>query len=404
MDKKILFSAFVIFFTIFFHFDFLNPTFVGWLSNGLILSFLLINYSIFKGIFSGEYKCINILGIIWLSIILYSGYENQNLNYDKVAWDGVVLKSLSSMRFDHVIYYSLKFFLCILYYQYLNTIKKGSIFLDYFFKLMLVYAVISNINALFYNSVDGSGYLIGNKFYVCYVNLFVVTLYYFRKPLLEGKSKRKLKALLFVSFLIAIRTQCSTVVIGSLLMYFLIIRLNGHLRLRLYDWKTFLLGLGIFDFLFFFFTMSFIDNPIMKFIIVDLLGEDMTLTGRLGIYAALGNLLLECPLYGFGVGNAHMMTMMFGIGPNAQNGFFNYMLEVGLLGISIFLFFLFLLMKKATKHNGTYAVICFIYVMLVLSSIEVTFTTYFFAMTLLLLINNEKSVKKVVYEKYKRRL
>lgn len=396
MNKKILFSAFVIFFTIFFKFDFLNPTYVGWLSNGLILSFLLINYPIFKGIFRGEYKCINILGIIWLSIILYSGYENQNLNYDDETWDGIVLESMSSMRFDHVIYYSLKFFLCILYYQYLNTIKKGSIFLDYFFRLMLIYAAISDINALFYNSVDGSGYLIGNKFYVCYVNLFVVTLYYFRNPLLEGKSKRKLKALLFVSFLIAIRTQCSTVVIGSLLMYFFAIRLNGHLRLRLYDWKTYLLGLGIFDFLFFFFTMSFIDNPIMKFIIVDLLGEDMTLTGRLGIYAALGNLLLECPLYGFGVGNAHMMTMMFGIGPNAQNGFFNYMLEVGLLGIIVFLFFLLLLMKKATKHNGTYAVICFIYVMLVLSSIEVTFTTYFFAMTLLLLINNEKSVKSSI--------
>ena len=134
----------------------------------------------------------------------------------------------------------------------------------------------------------------------------------------------------------------------------------------------------------------------MKFIIVDLLGEDMTLTGRLDIYAALGGLLLECPLYGFGVGNAHMMTMMSGIGPNAQNGFFNYMLEVGLLGIIVFLFFLLLLMKKATKHNGTYAVICFIYVMLVLSSIEVTFTTYFFAMTLLLLINNEKSVKSSI--------
>ena len=58
---------------------------------------------------------------------------------------------------------------------------------------MLIYAAISDINALFYNSVDGSGYLIGNKFYVCYVNLFVVTLYYFRNPLLEGKSKRKLK-------------------------------------------------------------------------------------------------------------------------------------------------------------------------------------------------------------------
>ena len=108
MNKKILLSAFVIFFTIFFNFDSLNPTYVGWLSNGLILSFLLINYPIFKGIFRGEYKCINILGIIWLSIILYSGYENQNLNYDDETWDGIVLESMSSMRFDHVIYYSLK--------------------------------------------------------------------------------------------------------------------------------------------------------------------------------------------------------------------------------------------------------------------------------------------------------
>ena len=169
---------------------------------------------------------------------------------------------------------------------------------------MFMFAVVSDINAIIYQSESGSGYLVGNKFYVSYMNLFVVTLYYMLHPVPNRTQKMKLRLLLLLSFLIALKTQCSTVIIGTIILYYLIFAINDKLKGLLRNWKTYALGLVVFDILFFFFTMAFIDNPIMRYIIVDILGEDMTLTGRLDIYAALGPIIAETPLWGNGVGNA----------------------------------------------------------------------------------------------------
>ena len=393
MDKKIYFSAFAIFYTIFFRVpDLTHPVF-GWINNLLVLSFVIVNIGMFKCTFLTQYKYINICAIIWAIINIYTGYVNQDLFYDLTDWKGEIEKSYSSMRFDHVIYYVIKFLSCILYYQFLSVSNKEHTFIRYFFFFMFMFAVVSDINAIIYQSESGSGYLVGNKFYVSYINLFVVTLYYMLHPVPNRTQKMKLKLLLLLSFIIALKTQCSTVVIGTIILYYLIFAINDKWKGLLRNWKTYALGLVVFDILFFFFTMAFIDNPIMRYIIVDILGEDMTLTGRLDIYAALGPIIAESPLWGNGVGNATMITIMNGAGINAQNGLLNYLLEVGILGVSAFLFMLFLMMKNAYHHKNTYPILCFIYMMLVLSSIEVTFTPYFFGMCFLLLLNNNASIK-----------
>lgn len=392
MDRKIFFTAFVIFFTIFFKFDGLNPTILGWATNALLLIMVCINYKAFGMLFNPNNRILNLLSLTWLGIILYTGYDNQDLSYDNETWDGLILESMASMRFDHVLYYVLKLFFCVCYYQYLNKIGKGRIFIKYFFQILVVYAAISDLNALTYKSMDGSGYLIGNKFYVCYVNTFVVTLYFILHPLMENKYKKVGRILLLITFLIAIKTECSTVILGSAILYYLLFYLKDNWKPKLYDWKIYLLGLVVFDILFFFFTMSFIDNEFMRFLIVDVLGEDMTLTGRLDIYGALGALLISCPLWGYGMGNGHMVTMMNGVGANAQNGLFNLMLEIGILGVVAYLLLLFCMFKKASIYSKTYSLVCFVYMMLVLSSIEVTFTTYFFAMSLFLILDNRDHV------------
>ncbi len=386
MNGKIFFSAFVIFFETFFKLAGVDFTLLGRISNALLILFVCLNFSIYKNIFTGEYKKINLLTVIWLLIILYSGYVNQHLFYDSVSWNGELLDSMHSMRFEHVVLYVLNFFSSILYYQYLKRCNKCAVFLKYFMAIMFAYAAISNINVLI---ISDSNYLVGNKFYVCYLNLYAITLYCFYYPVFDKKKVFLFRTFILISILIAVKTECTTAILGSLLMYCFFLKLRYKFMLRLYDWKTFLYGLIFFDVIFFFFTMTFLDNPIMRFIIVDVFGEDMTLTGRLDIYAAVGGLLAECPLWGFGVNNAHMMTVMYGVGSNAQNGILNYMLEVGILGVVASFLLLFEMLKKSKENYGAYAMICFTYIMLVLSSIEITFTTYFFAMSFLLLLNNE---------------
>ena len=88
MDKKILFASFVLFYTLFFKFSLLNHTFAGWLNNGLILMFLIVNINMFKRMFDREYRILNILLLLWAILVVYSGFVNQNMSFDVEVYGG----------------------------------------------------------------------------------------------------------------------------------------------------------------------------------------------------------------------------------------------------------------------------------------------------------------------------
>lgn len=391
-EYKIIFSAFVFFYTMFFKWSTFDPTFMGWINNGLILSFIAINYPIFKKIFKPEYRTINLFVLLWGAVVIYSAYQNQNLTYDVPIWNSVTQRfdfnTRNATRYDHSYYYVIKILMSVLYFEYLNLHNKASIFIKYLLIFMTPFVIISDINGFIYQSSGIDGYLAGNKFYVCYLNIFLATIYYLQHPTLEGKSKYKMQFLLLTTFLLSLKTQCSTMVIGTIVYYYLIFYWSITKRGKLYKAKTFLTGLFICDILFFFIVTLLLQIPLIQFIVVDVLGEDLTLTGRIGMYASLGEVLSECPFYGFGLGNASLATTMYMVGDNAQNGFLNLFLEIGFLGVFLFYGILLLMMRKAKSNKTSYSLICFIYTMLILSSIEITFTTYFFAMSILFLLRN----------------
>lgn len=393
MDKKILFASFVLFYTLFFKFSLLNQTFAGWLNNGLILMFLIVNKNMFKRMFDREYRILNILLLLWAILVAYSGFVNQNMSFDVEKYGAGIVKTLYSKRADHSLYYAVKILALALYFQTIARQNKSQIFIRYFYKFMFVYVLVSNINVLTYYSPDGMGFWAGNKFYVSYLNLFVATLYPLVYPCGIRKHSIRVKFLLFMSFLIAFKTECSTAVIGSLVMAFLLFSKSQMLRNKLFNWRFFMLGLFVLDVLFFFFTMAFIENPIMQYIIVDLLGEDMTLTGRVEIYARMAEILSEIPLCGYGIGNYHLFAIMSGIGANAQNGLFNLMLEIGIIGVLLYFLIVCLLLSVGNKSQNSYPIVCLIYVMLLLSSVEVTFTATFFIMSLMLLLYDRRYQK-----------
>lgn len=391
-EYKIIFSAFVFFYTMFFKWSTFDPTFMGWINNGLILSFIAINYPIFKKIFKPEYRTINLFVLLWGAVVIYSAYQNQNLTYDVPIWNSVTQRfdfnTRNATRYDHSYYYVIKILMSVLYFEYLNLHNKASIFIKYLLIFMTPFVIISDINGFIYQSSGIDGYLAGNKFYVCYLNIFLATIYYLQHPTLEGKSKYKMQFLLLTTFLLSLKTQCSTMVIGTIVYYYLIFYWSITKRGKLYKAKTFLTGLFICDILFFFIVTLLLQIPLIQFIVVDVLGEDLTLTGRIGMYASLGEVLSECPFYGFGLGNASLATTMYMVGDNAQNGFLNLFLEIGFWGVFLFYGILLLMMRKAKSNKASYSLICFVYTMLILSSIEITFTTYFFAMSTLLLLRN----------------
>ena len=383
-DKKIIFSAFVFFYTIFFSISSFNPTIAGWIRNGLILLFPILNFDILKKqLLEKEYLKINLLFFLWGLIVIYSGFENANLSYDYISHGDK--STIFARRGDHAIYYVINIWFFVLYFEGIYSKCQYLKFLRSLFYFLSAYVIASDINAIVYNSPNGSGYLVGNKFTVCYLNLYLAIIYYLLHPLLVGRPKKCFLLLLCLNLVIALKTQCSTMVIGSVLMYLFSIVFKPNIKVKLYEVKTLILSIVFFSIIFFFFTTAIINTPIMKYIIVDVLGEDMTLTGRLGIYAGVASLLEHIPLFGYGTGNSHLITMMNEIGPNAQNGLFNLIIEIGIVGVIVYMSILIIMIKKQSSSILSYPILCFIYVMIVLSSVEITFSMTFLALAILLL-------------------
>ena len=403
---KILFSSFVFFYTMFFHWEGGDPTLLGWINNGLILAFVFLNFRSMKMLNVKDYRKINISAILLITVIVYSAYVNQETSFDKLSWNAVDqsfgITTLTAMRFDHTIYFVIKLFFFILYFEYLNRYNQEQIFFKYIYAFLFLFVLISDINGFVYESKGIDGYLVGNKFYVCYLNIFLVTIYLLKsgKTVTTKNQKMFVRIVLFITFLLSIKTKCTTMIIGTMVFYYFMFIFNKHIRFLLYKPYFYLSGLIVFDILFFLLISWILNFSIVQYVIVDVLGEDLTLTGRVGMYSRLGSVLSECPLYGFGLGNSHMTTVMYGVGDNAQNGLLNMFIEIGLLG-TIFYFIMMLLMLVHAKNNkNSYSLICFIYMMLVISSIEVTFTMYFTAMIILLILCFSKNASYDKISKY----
>lgn len=393
----------------FFEWGSLDSTLVGWIHNGLVLLFPIVNYRMLGCLISRKYKWVNILAICWGVVVLYSAYVNQDLAFDKEYWNTLTqsfdFTPIRAMRYDHAYYYVLKVIMFILYFEYLNIYGLGLKFLHYVFYFMCPYVILSDVNGFLYQSDGIYGYEVGNKFYVCYLNILLIAIYVLIWPILNKKKKLFIRILLLVTFLLSLKTKCSTMVIGTLVYYYLLFGAGKGIRNVLYKPWFYILGLFVCDILFLVLITWILQFPLVQYFIVDVLGEDLTLTGRIGIYSRVGEVLNECPLYGFGIGNAYLTTTMYGVGDNAQNGLLNLFIEIGLIGIIMYLSLLLVLIKRVARLQKSYSVLCFIYLMLVLSSIEVTFTTYFTGIVILLLLNinttiiDNKRYKHIVFNR-----
>ena len=95
-------------------------------------------------------------------------------------------------------------------------------------EVVLVLSLIHILNGFTYHSEGISGYQIGNKFYLCYSNIFLATVYLLRYPLELKNHLWYIKILLLVTFLLSIKTGCSTMIIGTLFYYMLTFVVKGE--------------------------------------------------------------------------------------------------------------------------------------------------------------------------------
>ena len=124
----------------------------------------------------------------------------------------------------------------------------------------------------------------------------------------------------------------------------------------------------------------------IQFFIVEILNEDLTLTGRLEIYDNDLEIISKKLFLGYGYGNSHDVMYDAIKAPNTQNGLLECVLNFGVLGTFILLLIIYNVFKNYDKNKNKIPLIIYIYAFSILGMVEVTINITYIAV--IALINN----------------
>lgn len=327
-----------------------------------------------------KYTFLNTIAILLSFSYAYSTYRIWNIH----TYVSLMSPYTSILEFLKII--------CVLFLvEYVEISHKRVVFLKFFLVFLGGYLVFGNIDIFSgYKGGDMDVCLIGDKFVISYLNLFWISLYVLYKYLKTGVLKlHELRVLLLLSCIVSYIVLCSTgIVVGMFMFVF------SYIPVRCYKILYRPISLSvliiILDLSFFFLYPYILNLDIVKFVVVDILGEDLTLTTRTNIWAALVYILGNEPLWGFGPGNETSVVKSLLDLTNAQNGLLHTYLGVGSVGVFFFLLLLTATIKKVKLRNQN-TLFLFLCGLVVASVVEVTLSSLFLCCSSFLLIAHTES-------------
>lgn len=391
--QKIRICSILLFSIFFFKLTYLgfSPTISGWFINGCFLLLAALLIKDIKYLFSSEYRWINIFVVAYCVISILS--VEMNVDYvnslSVVDWEGYYISGVQSSK--GVLYSSLGLVMTALFMERVSVFGRVEVMLRTLLCCMGALLVFTDIDAMQHVVINDSidGYMVGNKFTVCYLNLYFCSLYYMLHPNLRKKEMVLLTLFLLILVMVSIHTRCSTTLLGAAVFVSMTFLPKKKFRTAASKPRYVFLTLFVCDILFFFFTPWFLQFEVVQDFIVNVLHEDLTLTGRLDIYMNIQDAFNESPWIGYGVGNSGIMSMMYAGVFDAQNGLVDMFLQVGFLGCGCFLAILGLLLKQVgDSYENVYPIVVLVYAILAISMVEIPFKHSFVFMTFLLLSKN----------------
>lgn len=397
--KQIYILTFFLFWLLFFPTQIVidNPTYDGWVKNVFILYMLFTFRNKIPKMIKGEFRWFNISIVSFCLIMIFSIILNEDtINFYETSRfkNGEEREFTGVISPKQTVYYSLSLISVTLFIE--ELVRKGQVklFIDTLFKYSIMLFVWSNIDAFSHTVVDDSigGYILGTKFQVCYYNLFVCTIYGLKNPNMTRKDRMLFLFFIAITFASAIHTQCSTMVVGTLVYLAALFLLPQKIQNKMSSGAFLVALILIADLGFFFFTTWLLQFTIVQDFIVDVLHEDLTLTGRLTIFGNIMEALNNNIWFGYGYGNSSIISVYYMCGENPQNGIIEMFLNVGIIGCMAFLMIIYnacrLFNTKRTYNNPT---IAYIFTMIVISTIEVPFEKTFIFVTSLLILSNYRT-------------
>ena len=321
-DKKVIYSSILLFHTLFVYLD--DGSGIGRkIQSVCMLFFALLIFGKISILKWNRFAKFNVLIYAYIVTILITSFLAKDIDITYLSQfylEGGLEYKASSYTLG--IFISIAFLLMTVFCEYVNSIGKEKLVLNTFFKLSLFYCFIS-----------------GNKFTLSYLHMLCAVLYW-TKALLYGGKKKYVYGLILLAAAVSFVSTCTTAVLGCLVILGCYTCQSFFYKKVIYKKKVVALVLFLCSTILIFFS-SILGNEYVKFVIVDVLGEDPTLTGRTGIYELLGFVLPLRPWWGWGVGNAHSIMAYFFGAANAQNGMLNLVLEQGIIGCIFFLSLVF---------------------------------------------------------------
>ena len=408
MSNKVFFLIlFVIFWNLFFPTKYLIPdlTLDGWIKNFMLLGvFLYFRNDIYVFLF-GEFRRFNKALILYCIICVISVLVNSsdvsryNCSLEKI--DGSIVDVNAVISPKQTIYYCISLISMTMLIERVSYENKTDILYRYLFYFMLPLVIWVDIDAFNHVVVNGAigGYIVGTKFQVCYFHFFLIILYYLNHPNLNSFiEKLTIFVLIIVSWFLCAHTECSTMKFGTLL-FVIFLFLPSWCKTVLFSEKlvvfsSIILGIG-----FFLFTSWALQFEIVENVIVGMLNEDMTLTGRLGIFENILEAFQQPAhlAFGYGNGNSVVISIFYGCGYNPQNGLIEVFLNIGILGCLSFLWLMYQSFSRLDyKSYYKYPIVVFVYIMIIVSMIEVPFDRIFMFFIILLLADVSERKKQVL--------
>lgn len=329
-----------------------------------------------------KYLFANIMALTFCILTVYTSYLNRSRMGDRDPF-------LASIPF------AASFLLFLLFMEI--RAEDGTVHrtINVFYKTAVTVTIITDILIFFAPSLFSvyHQYFVGTKFRVVYLHLLLIIFYLSKNSIDELRGYKSIPLIILSawSFFIGIRVNCSTGIVGVFVLLLLIFIIKDREELFLNGAFHCLIQALCFCFVFFYEFM--LSNSAVKYIIVNYLGRDITLTTRTHIYEKVPIILTENSgwIRGMGYGSSYDLGVRYGGFPDTQNGILEWIWQVGIpTTIIMVLFFAICLTvaKKNTNQNNKkilLPLIAGLYLFTVLGTVEITISIMFFSILVCIL-------------------
>lgn len=328
----------------------------------IVVVYVLVNLETVLNLY--EYRGVNLLACVYSFSVLLSKAYNDSFSLLVLVTFGFKCSLLPFVEMQRV---------------------KGHI--RFLYKIFLLWFGISlAINDLLMVAMPGRFYgdgitkvfFLGNKFSVGYDHI-IFLIVFFLLYLNTARLRKWISILFFITCFVCIYINCRTVLLGTIVM-FAVYSSPESVFHKLSRKRTTTIVIIICAMFVFFTQITSI--PSVKYFITEVLGRDVTLTGRQQIFAVLPKVIKRKLLLGYGA-SSEIISKYTGAF-DAQNGFFDLIVSNGLPSAILYAALIVSLVAKRNSKAGR-ILLGAVYAYLIMSMVEVTFGTTLVLFSILLM-------------------